>query len=180
MKKSAVLHLSLVIQIALFAAERRPNSIHHRADERGFDEPAFAGGKTIRTQNLDRMAAAGMRFTNTSGGHPVGGPQPVPKPAGDFSREKAEDKSGDWKGIYVERAKNLLDCVKSRKTPNADLASSHRVNATCHLAKISARTGRQVVWDRVANDIVGDKEASAMLQQPNRAAWVAEIKALLS
>ena len=64
--------------------------------------------------------------------------------------------------------------------PNADLASSHRVNATRPLAKISARTGRQVVWDRVANDIDGNKEASEMLQRPDRAAWGAEIKALLS
>ena len=119
-------------------------------------------------------------YANIIGGHPVGGPQPVPEPEGDFWTEKAEDKSGDWKGMYVEHAKNFLDCVKTRKTPNSDLASSHWVSTTCHLANISARTGRKVVWDTAANDIAADKEASAMLQRPYRAPWDAELKAVLA
>jgi predicted dehydrogenase len=118
-------------------------------------------------------------FAHIIGGHPVGGPQPAPEPEGDFWCEKAEDKSGDWKGMYVEHAKNFLDCVKSRQTPHSDLASSHWVSTTCHLANISARTGRKVVWDAAANDIRDDKEASAMLTRPYRAPWDAELKALL-
>lgn len=105
-------------------------------------------------------------FAQIIGGHPVGGPQPVPEPEDDFWCEKAEDKSGDWKAQYVEHAKNFLDCVKSRKTPNSDLASSHWVSTTCHLANISARTGRKVSWDTAANDIRADKVASAMLTRP--------------
>ena len=119
-------------------------------------------------------------YANIIGGHPVGGPQPVPEPEGDFWCEKAEDKTGDWKGMYVEHAKNFLDCVKSRKTPNSDLASSHWVSTTCHLANISARTGRKVVWDAAANDIASDKDASAMLQRPYRAPWDTELKAVLA
>jgi hypothetical protein len=119
-------------------------------------------------------------YANIIGRHPVGGPQPVPEPEGDFWCEKAEDKTGDWKGMYVEHAKNFFDCIKSRKTPNSDLASSHWVSTTCHLANISARTGRKVVWDATANDIQGDKEASAMLQRPYRAPWDAELKAVLA
>jgi predicted dehydrogenase len=118
-------------------------------------------------------------FAHIIGGHPVGGPQPAPEPEGDFWTEKAEDKSGDWKQQYIEHAKNFLDCVKSRKTPHSDLASSHWVSTTCHLANISARTGRKVVWDAAANDIHGDKEASAMLTRPYRAPWDAELKALI-
>jgi hypothetical protein len=82
--------------------------------------------------------------------------------------------------MYVEHAKNFLDCVKSRKTPNSDLASSHWVSTTCHLANISARTGRKVVWDAAANDIASDKDARAMLQRPYRAPWDTELKAVLA
>ncbi|MGI8425332.1 MAG: Gfo/Idh/MocA family protein, partial [Actinomycetota bacterium] len=117
-------------------------------------------------------------FAQIIGGHPVGGPQPVPEVEGDFWCEKAEDKSGDWKAQYVDHAKNFLDCVKSRQTPNSDLSSSHWVSTTCHLANISARTGRKVIWDSTANDIRADKEASAMLERPYRAPWDAELKAL--
>jgi hypothetical protein len=82
--------------------------------------------------------------------------------------------------MYVEHAKNFLDCIKSRKTPNSDLASSHWVSTTCHLANISARTGRKVFWDTAANEIASDKDASAMLQRPYRAPWDAELKAVLA
>ena len=119
-------------------------------------------------------------FAHIIGGHPVGGPQPVPEVEGEFWTGKAEDKSGDWKQQYVDHAQNFLDCVKSRKTPNSDLASSHWVSTTCHLANISARTGRKIVWDAVANDVVGDKAASAMLKRPYRAPWDKSLKALLS
>jgi predicted dehydrogenase len=119
-------------------------------------------------------------FAKIIGGHPVGGPQPVPDAEDSFWTEKAEDKSGDWKQQYVDHARNFIECVKSRKTPNSDLASSHWVSTTCHLANISARTGRKIVWDAAANDIAGDKEASAMLTRPYRAPWDAELKALLA
>ena len=119
-------------------------------------------------------------FAHIIGGHPVGGPQPVPEVEGEFWTGKAEDKSGDWKQQYVDHAQNFLDCVKSRRTPNSDLASSHWVSTTCHLANISARTGRKIVWDAAANDIVGDKAASAMLKRPYRAPWDKSLKALLS
>lgn len=119
-------------------------------------------------------------FAKIIGGHPVGGPQPVPEAEDNFWTEKAEDKSGDWKQQYVDHARNFLECVKSRKTPNSDLASSHWVSTTCHLANISARTGRKIVWDAAANDIAGDKSASAMLTRPYRAPWDAELKAVLA
>jgi enterochelin esterase-like enzyme len=134
------------------------------------------GFEILHDKKIDPVNA----FAHIIGGHPVGGPQPAPEPEGDFWCERAEDKTGDWKGMYVEHAKNFLDCVKSRKTPNSDLASSHWVSTTCHLANISARTGRKILWDATANDIAGDKEASAMLQRPYRAPWDAELKAVLA
>jgi predicted dehydrogenase len=118
-------------------------------------------------------------FAQIIGGHPVGGPQPAPEPEGDFWCEKAEDKSGDSKRQYIDHAQNFLDCIKSRKTPNSDLASSHWVSTTCHLANISLRTGRKVVWDAAAKNIRDDKDASAMLERPYRAPWDAELKGLI-
>ena len=73
MKKSATLLLSIVIQISSFAAEK-PNIIYIMADELGYYEPTFMGGKTIQTPNLDRMATEGMTFTNMFGGSSVCAP----------------------------------------------------------------------------------------------------------
>jgi predicted dehydrogenase len=118
-------------------------------------------------------------FAQIIGGHPVGGPQPVPEPDDDYWCEPISDNSGDWKQMYVDHARNFVDCIKTRKTPNSDLASSHWVSTTCHLANISARLGRKIAWDPAANDIVDDRAASEMLTRPYRSPWDRELEALL-
>jgi predicted dehydrogenase len=117
-------------------------------------------------------------FAKIIGGHPVGGPQPVEEPEGQLWCEAAKDTSGDWKAQYVEHAKNFIACVKSRATPNSDLESSHYVSATCHLANLSLKLGRKLRWDDATDDVIGDKEASALLSRPYRKPWDAELKAL--
>ena len=112
------------------------------------------------------------------GGHPVGGPQPIPEPTDQFWTEPAKDTSGDWKDQYVQHVRNWLDCIKSRRQPNSDLESGHRVATVCHLANISLRTGRKIRWDAESEQIVGDTEAAGMLVRPYRHPWDKELKAL--
>ncbi len=56
------------------APAARPNIIYIMADELGYYEPGFMGGKEIQTPNLDRMAAKGMRFNNLLAGSTVCAP----------------------------------------------------------------------------------------------------------
>jgi predicted dehydrogenase len=114
------------------------------------------------------------------GGQPIGGPQPVPEPADQRWTEPAKDSSGDWKDQYVQHTRNFLDCIKSRKQPNSDLQSSHRVATVCHLANISLKTGRKIRWDADQEQILGDAEASQMLVRPYRKPWDAELRGLLA
>jgi predicted dehydrogenase len=75
-------------------------------------------------------------------------------------------------------ARNFLDCIKSRRRPAADVEDGHRVSAACHLANISLRTGRKLRWDAEREEILGDKEASAMLERPYRKPWDAVLRSL--
>ena len=50
------------------AAERRPNIIYIMTDDLGYGDLGH-GQKTVKTPNLDRMAAEGMRFTDHYSGH---------------------------------------------------------------------------------------------------------------
>jgi predicted dehydrogenase len=111
------------------------------------------------------------------GGHPVGGPQPVPdQPA--LWTEPAKDASGSSEAQYVGHVRNFLDCIKSRRQPIVDLESGHRVATACHLANISLRTGRKIRWDADQEEILGDPEAARMLVRPYRQPWDAELRAL--
>ena len=56
------------------AAAARPNIIHIMADELGYFEPSFMGGRTIQTPNIDRLAAEGMTLMNLFAGSPVCAP----------------------------------------------------------------------------------------------------------
>ena len=49
---------------------------------------------------------------------------------------------------------------------------------SCHLANISLRTGRKLVWDAEKEEIVNDAEANAMLVRPYRSPWDREFRAL--
>lgn len=60
--------------LSLHAAGPKPNVIYLMDDELGYFEPAFMGGTTIQTPNLDRMAAEGMRFNNLLAGSSVCAP----------------------------------------------------------------------------------------------------------
>ncbi len=53
---------------------RRPNIVFILADDLGYGELGSYGQKKIRTPNLDRMAAEGMRFTQFYAGSPVCAP----------------------------------------------------------------------------------------------------------
>jgi predicted dehydrogenase len=63
---------------------------------------------------------------------------------------------------------NFFDCVRTRQTPLADVASQHRSVSTCHLANISMRLGRPLRWDPQAERFVGDDEADGWLARPQR------------
>lgn len=127
----------------------------------------------------DKKVAPVNTFASIIGGHPVGGPQPVPEQSGQTWCGAQQDRSGNAGDQYILHARNFIECVKTRRTPASDLASSHWVSTTCHLANVSLRTGRKVSWNAAANDVQADPEASALLSRPYRSPWDRELKALL-
>jgi len=66
--------MALLGSRSLAAAAEKPNVVYIMADELGYYEPGFMGGRTIRTPNLDRMAAEGIRFNHLFAGSSVCAP----------------------------------------------------------------------------------------------------------
>jgi predicted dehydrogenase len=63
---------------------------------------------------------------------------------------------------------NFFACVADRSEPISDAFSHHRTITTCHLANICIRQGRRLAWNPDQERIVGDPEADAWQQRPQR------------
>jgi predicted dehydrogenase len=72
---------------------------------------------------------------------------------------------------HAAHIRNFLDCVKSRKRPNADIEEGHLTAVMCHLGNIATRLGRSLKWDPDKEQIIGDAEANRMCDRPYRAPW---------
>ena len=67
---------------------------------------------------------------------------------------------------------NFIDCVRSRKLPNADIEEGRRTDLLLHLSNISARTGNQkLLYDAESNNFKNLPEANAFLRRKDRAPW---------
>ncbi len=67
---------------------------------------------------------------------------------------------------------NFIDCVRSRKLPNADIEEGRRTDLLLHLSNISARVGNQkLIFDMEANNFKNLPEANKFLRRKDRAPW---------
>jgi predicted dehydrogenase len=80
------------------------------------------------------------------------------------------------RGLNDGHIRNWLDCIKSRKTPNADIEIGHRSATVCHLGNIARVLGRKLQWDPVKEQFVGDAEANTRLDVERRKPWVLPAK----
>jgi arylsulfatase A-like enzyme len=75
MHRAVLACLGLLFLVSSATAETRPpNVVYMMADELGYYEVSYMGNPNIRTPNLDRMAAAGIRFNNLFAGSSVCAP----------------------------------------------------------------------------------------------------------
>lgn len=102
-------------------------------------------------------------------GHPTGGVQRSAAKPEPWVEAISEKGSSDEQ--FDLHARNFLDCVKTRQRPIADVEDGHQITTACHLANISLRVGRKLRWDPEKEEILGDREANAMLVRPYRKPW---------
>ena len=77
----------------------------------------------------------------------------------------AEKPKGD---MMAEHARNFLDCIKTGKTPNADIEEGHKSTRLCHLGNIAYRTGRTLHFDANTETFPNDPEANKLLGREYR------------
>lgn len=66
---------------------------------------------------------------------------------------------------------DFLQAIEDRSRPVADIEEGHISTASCILANLAMKLGRNVVYDPTLQKIVDDTEANALLRRPYRTPW---------
>jgi predicted dehydrogenase len=128
----------------------------------------FASGTEVRLEE------PGKNSHSQLGGIFVGTEGTIEIVRGDYTTDRPElrknspDVLPEGKGEDVPHLRNFVECVRTRKTPNADIETAHRATTLCHLVSICRLLDRKLKWDAAAERFVGDEEANRMLSRPRR------------
>ena len=99
----------------------------------------------------------------------------VPERGGAFQdpapRRKGEIVKSSDGDLDQQAARDFLDCVKSRKRPNADIEEGHRSTTFAHLANIALATRKRLEWDQAAERFTNCEEANQLLHYEYRKPW---------
>ena len=129
------------------------------------------GGFEVRPDMKVHPANLIPNWSNPPGHPPRSKAEPTPwTPA-----LKQKGSSDEQMELHV---RNFIDCIKSRQRPIADVEDGHQVTTACHLANLSLKVGRMVQWNAEKEEIVGDREAAALLERPYRKPWDEVIRSL--
>jgi predicted dehydrogenase len=82
-------------------------------------------------------------------------------PAKSVEKEPGSEQDGPWQRQFV-------DCVKEGRNASLDLELSHKATVCCLLANIAYHARRRIRWDGENERIIGDEEASRLLDRPRR------------
>ncbi len=85
----------------------------------------------------------------------------------DLIQNKPED-TPEGPGENRWHIENFLECVRTRRQPNAHLEAAHRSTTICHLITICRERGKKLEWDPKAERVKNDAQANAMLARPRR------------
>jgi predicted dehydrogenase len=100
----------------------------------------------------------------------------VPERGGQFQDRSPRMKPVEYKAtdgdITDSHTRNFINCVWSRKRPNADVEEGHRSTTFSLLANISLAVRQRVEWDADAERIASPKEANDYLHYEYRKPWV--------
>ncbi|MFB3777065.1 MAG: Gfo/Idh/MocA family protein [Bryobacteraceae bacterium] len=82
--------------------------------------------------------------------------------------KERDDFSDNGTALHIA---NFLDCVRTRRKPNADVQLSRRSVTLAHLVNIALWTNRPLKWDPQKFQFPGDDEANSHVHIEPRAPW---------
>jgi len=134
----------------------------------------FANGVKMVLEFGGWRGACGVRYEGSEGWASVAdgysrADLSAPALLGEYKKVMAEYVAKSQRSL--NHLRDFLDCVKSRRSPIADAEAMHRSMTTNHAINICLALGRDLKWDPVKEQFVGDAEANRMLSRAARPPW---------
>ncbi len=130
----------------------------------GNGQPMLGPGVEIELQGtIGTLRVYGDRYEIVA---ERGGAFQDPKP-----RRKGETARASDGDLDQQAARDFLDCVKSRKRPNADVEEGHRSTTLAHLANIALATRARLEWDSHSERFTNSEQANHLLRYEYRKPW---------
>ena len=127
-------------------------------------QPVLGRGAEVELRGtLGTVYATGNRYEIVT---ERGGAFQDPAPRAKNMAAKSDD--GD---LDRQAARDFIDCVKSRKRPNADIEEGHRSTTFAHLANIALATRQRLDWDAQAERVTNCDAANQLLHYEYRQPW---------
>ena len=145
--------------------------------------PAFGGTRMGDFFYTSEGYISSVDNWSTTRGHFTAGDSPdlpggVSLRASNLSFPKMDYLAGpeipDLQEPEVSHFQNFIDCVRTRKRENlhCEVEEGHLSTSLCHLANISYRTGRKLVFDPKTETFPNDAEANKFLRREYREPFV--------
>ena len=77
--------------------------------------------------------------------------------------------------VSANHTANFIEGMNARKQPISDVWSHNRMLEICHLSNIAMRLDRELKWDPVKREIIGDTQANSFLSRENRKGFEIEM-----
>jgi predicted dehydrogenase len=136
-----------------------------------FGQYEASGNPALRRGELELRGTQGTLYVDDRGYEIVperGGQFQDPKPRMKPVQQSASQRETDMTAAH---ARNFLDCVRSRKKPNADVEIGHRSTTMSLLANISLATRSRLDWDAENERITNHADANDLLHYEYRKPW---------
>mgnify|MGYP001356943417 CR=1 FL=1 len=119
----------------------------------------------------------GILFEGTEGRFFVNRGKLTGKPVEDLKDNPLPD--GAIEEVYggpvsANHTANFIEGMQARKQPISDVWSHNRMLEICHLSNIAIRLGRELKWDPVKREIIGDDQANSFLKRESRKGYEIE------
>ncbi len=98
----------------------------------------------------------------------------VVKKVEDVAADEGMGLTGPGDRLDAYHIVNFLDCVRSRKAPNAEIGQGHVSVTLCHLANIAYRVSHTIHCDPKTGHVLNDKAAQALWGRTYEPGWEPE------